>query len=398
VRILYLSASGELGGGERSLLDIVASLRRAQPAWPLHLVAAANGALLAQASALGVATDVVPFGPALSRVGESVGRAALALSVVRAAVPAAAYLGELRRVIQRVAPDVLHTNSLKMHVLGARTKPKQTALIWHLHDYVGARPLTARLLRWHAAACAAMVANSQSVADDARAALGGRVPVIPIHNGIDLQRFSTAGARLDLDALAGLPGSEGDVVRVGLVATFGHWKGHKTFLEAVRRLPADSRVRAYVVGGALYQTAGSQLSLDELRRYAAALGVSDRVGFTGFVNHPEEALRSLDIVVHASTAPEPFGLVIAEAMACGRAVIASDAGGAREIFTPGVDALTHPPGDAESLAARILELASDRDRRARLGRAGRETAERRFDRRRLATDLVPVYNRATAHA
>ena len=222
------------------------------------------------------------------------------------------------------------------------------------------------------------------------------MPVVAILNAIDLQRFSDAGHRLDLDALAGLPPARDDVVRVGLVATFGHWKGHTTFLDAIARLPRDLPVRAFIVGGALYQTDGSQHTLEDLRRYATARGVADRVGFTGFVNSPDEAFRALDIVVHASTAPEPFGLVIAEAMACGRAVIASDAGGAREIFTPGVDALGHTPGSAESLAARIAELARDRDARIRMGRAGRETAERRFDRARLATDLLPVYQRAVA--
>src|SRR6202035_1639933 len=106
---------------------------------------------------------------------------------------------------------------------------------------------------------------------------------------------------------------------------------------------------AYVVGGALYQTNGSQFAIDDLRRYAADRGIGEMVGFTGFVAKPEEALRALDIVVHASTEPEPFGLIIAEAMACGRAVIASDAGGAREIFTAGVDALSHAPGNAGDL-------------------------------------------------
>jgi len=182
------------------------------------------------------------------------------------------------------------------------------------------------------------------------------------------------------------------------VGTFGRWKGHTTFLDAVARLPRDLAVRAYIIGGALYQTAGSQYSLDDLRRYAAERGLVDRVGFTGFVAHPEEALRALDIVVHASTSPEPFGLVIAEAMACGRAVIASDAGGAREIFTPGVDALIHTPGSAESLAARIAELARDPQARLRMGRAGRQTAERCFDRARLAADLVPIYQKTVAHA
>jgi glycosyltransferase involved in cell wall biosynthesis len=271
-------------------------------------------------------------------------------------------------------------------------------VVWHLHDYLGSRPITSLLLRSLAGQCAAVVANSASVAEDARRVLGARVPVVPVLNAVDLRRFSGAGDRLDLDALAGMPPPEGQVVRVGLVGTFGRWKGHTTFLDAIARLPRDLPVRAYVVGGALYRTDGSQFTLDELRRYAADLGVGDRVGFTGFVARPEEALRALDIVVHASTAPEPFGLVIAEAMACGRAVIASNAGGAREIFTEGVDAVSYAPGSAESLAARIAQLARDADARGRIGRAGRQTAERRFDRTRLATDLLPVYRQAIAGA
>jgi glycosyltransferase involved in cell wall biosynthesis len=215
-------------------------------------------------------------------------------------------------------------------------------------------------------------------------------------NAVDLERFSLTGRELDLDGLAGLPRASAGVVRVGLIGTFAHWKGHMTFLDAIARLPPALRVRGYVIGGPLYQTDASQHTLDVLRRHAEKVGVSERVGFTGFVARPEDAIRALDIVVHASTAPEPFGLVIAEAMACGRAVIASATGGAREVFTSGLDALSHVPGSADSLAERIAELASDADRRTRIGRAGRQTAERRFDRTRLAFDLMPVYEQALA--
>jgi glycosyltransferase involved in cell wall biosynthesis len=146
-----------------------------------------------------------------------------------------------------------------------------------------------------------------------------------------------------------------------------------------------------VIGDAVYHTSGSQYTVEELRALGKANGLGGRVGFTGFVESVHEAMRALDIVVHASTAPEPFGLVIAEAMACGRAVIASDAGGAREIFTRGVDALTHPPGDTEALAACMEQLARNEALRAQLGAAARQTATRRFNRRRLASELAPIY-------
>ena len=392
MRVLYLTAAAELGGAERSLLDILASIRQAQPAWDLSVVSGVDGPLLQRAAGLGVSTEVMPFDPALARFGERSGTFS-----IQAAMKALGYVALLKAALARHRPDVLHTNGLKMHVLGARAVTQPTALVWHLHDYIGSRKVSRHLLRWHARACAAVVANSESVADDARRTLGARVPVIAMYNGIDLRRFSSSGTTLDLDGLAGLPAAPAGTVRVGLVATFGYWKGHTTFLDALARLPPELRIRAYVIGGAVYQTAASQHTLDDLKTYAARLGVSDRVGFTGFVANPDEAFRALDIVVHASTAPEPFGLVIAEAMACERAVIASDAGGARELFTPGVDALPHTPGSADSLASGIAELARDLDARLRMAHAGRQTAEKRFDRRRLASELLPVYERAAAH-
>jgi glycosyltransferase involved in cell wall biosynthesis len=397
MRVMYLSAEAGPGGAERSLLDVLASLRRAQPSWPLHLVAAAEGPLVREARRLGVSTVVMPFGRALARLGESGaapgggGSAALVAKTAWAGLPAAAYAVRLRRLTKSLAPDIVHTNNVKMHLLGAWSRLPTSALVWHLHDFVGSRRLTARLLGAAAGRASAVVANSESVAEDARTVFGSRVPVVMVHNGVDLDRFCGSGGRVDLDRLSGLPSTAPGVVRVGLVATFGRWKGHTTFLDAIAQLPEDLPVRGYVIGGAVYRTDNSQYSIEDLRRYADDRGITGRVGFTGFIDRPEDALRSLDVVVHASTSPEPFGLVIAEAMACGRAVIASNAGGAREIFTPGVDALVHAPGDSNDLAARIIELARDPQARQRIGQAGRLTAERRFDRTRLATDLVPVY-------
>ena len=187
-------------------------------------------------------------------------------------------------------------------------------------------------------------------------------------------------------------------MRVGLVATFGRWKGHEVFLRALARLPRTLPFRAYVIGGALYETDRSQVRLDELASLTSTLGIADRVGFTGFSDDAASAMRGLDIVVHASSAPEPFGMVIAEAMACGRAVVASLAGGAAEIVQEGVDALGHPPGDVDALARSVQTLIEDSGLRTRLGRAARTAAETRFDRARLARQLAPLYTRVARAA
>lgn len=404
MRVVYLNPSGQLGGAEMSLLDILASMRKAQPEWSLRLVVSAAGPLVSRATTLGVQTTILPFPPALARLGDAgmdgpagqqLSRPDFLKKLLSAGTPIATYIKQLRRTLKEFAPDVLHTNGFKMHVLGIWARPRRVPVIWHVRDYVRSRPVMARLLRWHAAYCAAIITNSKSVAEDVRAACGNGVKVYPVYNAIDLESFSPNGPALDLDALAGLPPAQPGTVRIGLLATMARWKGQEVFLRALSLLPESLRIRGYIVGGPLYQTDGSQYDIEELRRLADQLGISHKVGFTGYVEEPAAAMRSLDIVVHASTQPEPFGRAIVEAMACRRAVIASQTVGAAEIITNGIDALIYTPGDAVMLAEHIKLLATDTRLRVALGQAGRVTAEHCFDHKRLATELLPIYHAIT---
>jgi glycosyltransferase involved in cell wall biosynthesis len=400
MNVAFLSPSGEPGGAERCLLDLVAGFRERHPTWSIDVVLPSTGSVGNIAARLGATVTVFPYPPALATLGEHMGASPAALArmgkqLLAGARSAARYASQLRAHFQATTPHIVHSHGLKMHALAARACDKVTPLVWHMHDYVGARVLSSRLLRWHAGRSISIVANSSSVAEDVKTVLGSETPVTVVLNGVDLAEFAPGGMSLDLDAIAGLPPAPAGVVRVGLVATFARWKGHAAFFNALSLLPPDLHVRGYVVGGPIYRTEGSQYSLDELRRLATSRGLEGRVGFTGFIDRSAQAIRALDVVVHASTAPEPFGLVIAEAMACGRAVVVSDAGGARELVTAGVDALTHAPGNAEDLASAIAALARDSKWRAALGTAAHLTASRRFDRRRMVAEIEPVYTALT---
>jgi glycosyltransferase involved in cell wall biosynthesis len=400
MRIAFFSVSDQMGGSEVMLLQTAAELRRCRPAWQLHLVLPGPGPLGDRAAALGMRVAVLPMPVSLSRFGESglgrAGRGAAGVRIVRAALDLPAYERRLRDLLSEIRPDVIHTNGFKAHILASRTRGPHSALVWHMHEYISMRPLTRRLLRHYADRCAVVVANSESVGADVRTVLGRRAQVRVIYNAVDLDRFAPDGPMANLDALAHLDPAPAGTVRVGLIATFSRWKGHETFLRAVAALPASTGVRAYIIGGALYDTDGSQYSVHELRAFAVAHGLESRVGFTGFVQDSASVMRSLDIVVHASTAPEPFGLVIAEAMACGRALVTSATGGAAELVRAGEDALTHRPGNVADLTAAIQGLAGDPAARARLGRAARATAARRYDARRLADEFIATYATAAA--
>jgi glycosyltransferase involved in cell wall biosynthesis len=397
MRIVHLVSSGQLGGTEASVVEMVTSVLAVEPAWQVRVTTPEYGAFERRLQQQGLPVEVLPFPRRFASVGEAgriSGPAGVVANLLVALPGILAYRQRLRRALTAGShpPDIVHAHGFKMQVLGAMALPSRTRLVWHLHDYASARPVSARLLRHFASRVSVMIANSESVAGDMRRVCGPACRIDTLYNGIDLMTFAPDGAQLDLDACAGLPAAPRGTLRLGLVGTFGVWKGQKTFLAALARMTARHPVRGYLIGGAQYQTSGSQLSEAALREEAARLGVADRVGFTGPVTEPAAAMRALDVVVHASTQPEPFGMVIAEAMACGRPVVISSAGGAAELVTHDVDGLTHTPGDTGGLAACLDRLVNDDRLRARLGTAARATAERRFDCRRLAEQLVPLYS------
>lgn len=396
MRVLFLNPCAQLGGAERCLLDVIASLRRCEPGWRLHLITGEDGPLIALAKRQGAAASCLPFPEPIGALGAfGMSPQQLAGGCLRALPSILSYRRSLLRAIRRIAPDIVHTNGFKMHLLAAAARgapAENTApLVWHLHDYLETGTPAARALRIAARKCTGAIAISSSISQNGRRALPVSVHVVSIPNGVDLANFHPRGPRLDLDALTGISAPTG-AIRVGLVATYARWKGHEIFLRALADPCLHNlRFQPYIIGGPVYQTRYSQFTLEELHSLARDCGVYDRVIFTGFLQDSAAALRALDVVVHASTRPEPFGLVVAEAMACGRATIVARTGGANELFVHDRDAIGTESGSPAALAQAIACLVNDRVTRARLGSAARLTAEAQFDRDRLGPATAAFY-------
>ena len=394
MNILYCNPVGAIGGAEMCLLDLLASTRRARPNWGLSVILGDDGPLRGAVEALGVRCSVEPMPRGLMALGDSGGGGLKLLAKMAAStISTVSYVNKIRRVIRSENPDLLQTNGMKAHLLGSLAAPRGLPIVWHLHDYLGPRPAMARLLRLASKrAGISAVAVSHSVEKDARTVLGANFPVRAIHNAVDLGRFAPgAGDGPALDRASGLPQAPIGTVRVGLVATFARWKGHTSFFDAIAQIPADLPARFYIIGGPIYKSNHSQWSMDELKAEAAARGVLGRVGFVGHDDDPAEALRSLDIAIHASTNPEPFGRAIAEAMATGLAVVAMQEGGAAELFNHGKTALGCPSNDPSALANAIQKLIENPKLRHDLGTKAREAATKQFDANNLFDAWTPIY-------
>jgi L-malate glycosyltransferase len=151
-------------------------------------------------------------------------------------------------------------------------------------------------------------------------------------------------------------------------------KGIDVLLRAMKQVFASgSDVHLIVVGE------GPKRS--EYEALACQLGIADRVIFTGSISQPTQAgvFDAADICCQMSQWEEAFGLVIAEAMAAGRPVVASRVGGVPELVANGETGFLVDRRDEKEAASRILELVQDRTLRTRMGAAGRERARKFFD-------------------
>jgi len=167
------------------------------------------------------------------------------------------------------------------------------------------------------------------------------------------------------------------------------WKGQHVLLEAMARAFPDGPEQAWLVGDAMFGETGYA---DRLRGLVTSLGLTGRVELRGFRQDVWPELAAVDVVVHASITPEPFGQVVIEGMAAGRPVVAANAGGPAEIVTDGVDGLLVPPDDVDALAAALRRLRDDGGLRDRLAAAGVATAAR-YTPAHTAERVLGVYRR-----
>ncbi|HYC89654.1 MAG TPA: glycosyltransferase family 4 protein, partial [Thermoanaerobaculia bacterium] len=160
---------------------------------------------------------------------------------------------------------------------------------------------------------------------------------------------------------------------IGLVANFVRVKRHELFLDVLARL--GDGVRGVIVGGVMPILDGAPYER-EIRERAAALGLEDRLRFTGPRDDVAEQMAAMDVLLCTSS-HESFGRVLVEAMAVGTPVVATPVGGIPDVVDDGRTGLL--ARDAEGLAAAVRRILGDPALAARLAAAAREEARRRFD-------------------
>jgi len=371
--IAFVDHAPFVGGAETVLLDLIAHLDRS-------------------------CFDPIVFLPAASPLVRHLDKAAIAwadLPMPHINAPSPLTLLRWRSASNRLTHlarqhhvDLIHTNTVRAHLIGAfAARPDDVPVVWMLHDDTFPRWLFAQLK----GRAAYLIANSHATArhyhleSDARACV--------IHNGVDTQ--SQAGNRYRFRRRIGIGPDKLLVAHVGRQV---RWKGQHLFIRAASRIVASIPEAHFAVVGT-YTEGDESLGVlgggadyhAELRRLAQTSGLGDRLTFAGHLDNMADVYAGIDLLVHSSTRPEPFGRVLIEAMAAGVPVIASAQGGPTEIVEDGVTGLLVAPGSSEELADAMRQLLGDAPRRVAMGVAARQRAIEHFDIRRQVERIQSLY-------
>jgi L-malate glycosyltransferase len=382
MRVLYVSHTDQVSGGERSLLDLLGALdEHVQPT-----VATATGDLSAALGALDVPTRIIPRTSG-SLKPHPVHTPRAVSELIRAA-------WSVRRIADRDDAELVHANSIRAGLVAvAAARMGAPPAVVHVRDVLPDSALTRLTRAAIGSGASAIVGNSAHTLDKFAGPRSGATLAVA-HSPVDLDRLSSAAsvdpgqARVRL----GIAPNGGPVL--GVVAQITPWKAQDDAVRIVARLRlAHPGIRLLLVGSAKF--VGGSTRHDNaafLRRLWALvedLDLQDRVVLLGERPDVPEVLRALDMLLVPSW-EEPFGRSVVEGLAVGVPVAATSIGGPREVISDGVEGVLLPPRRPAEWVKALSPLLGDRNRLAEMARAGRARSAA-FDSRAHAYRVLSVY-------
>jgi len=379
-KILYLNPSSQVGGAERSLLDLLKHLDKKQ----YHPIVGfpSEGKLTWELESMGIERKIIGFHPEISRLSRENGTRYFHqfLSIPWYLLPT---IVKTARFVRSRNVDMIVTNGIKCHFIGSMVSSlTRSKLIWHVRDMIEAGWLKWMLRSMGRFFPDKIITNSHAVGS----IFPGNDRKESVYNGIDLSHFN--------------PGIDGNKVRstfkIGkdsrLIGTIGHFaplKGYEELMVAMAEVIREGfNIKLALVGDAIYSNSNEYKQ--RLLSLIDSTGLRDRIIFTGYRENIPELLASFDIFVLPSRS-EGFGRVNLEAMAMGRPIISTFVGGIPEVVLDGVTGILVTPGDSKALAHAIMRLLNDSQLGETMGNAGRRRVEEHFTLQAHVQRIQEIY-------
>ncbi len=381
MKILFLSITSEIGGADLALLRTVRELNQTefQPvvAFPQ------DGPLVSAFKEAGAETVFFP----IRRLRKTF-NPFWHLSYLSAFAKTSRSIAEFARESQ---VSIIHSNSLPNLYGGAAASRAQLPCVWHVRELdLRPRLVRAALARRALRQAQHIITVSNTVTRGVFGRPSGTAArkISVLYDALDVQAFRAGDeTRAELRSRYNL---EANAQLAGMWCRFDEWKGLPVAIKAAGIMVRDNpRFRLLVAGG---PTAGHGQYAERLKALAER-EAPGAVVFTGWLK-PDEIpayISGLDVAVHASTSPEPFGLVIAEAMATGTPLVAPRIGSPLELVEHSKDGLLYEAGHPTALAVAIKRFLDNEQLARSCAQSGREKAEELFDIRKNVRKLEDIY-------
>ncbi len=296
---------------------------------------------------------------------------------------------QIARIIGQVRPHVVHLgNGVRANFDGILAcRFTRTPCVVHVKGFEKYSPRErAAAPRLDAIVCMTKAVRDHCLAQGLR---NRRMHVV--YDALDESGFVVRRDAQDVRAELGLAAT---APCAGVVGHIQDWKGQIVFVEAMAKVVQHvPEARGLIIGG-VHRAGGAYAQQLEAR--VLELGLADNIVVTGFRSDVADVVNALDVVVHTSVRPEAFGRVILEGMLLAKPVVGTAAGGVPELISEGETGFLTPPGDATSLADRLITLLQDRQRCLAMGQAGQAWARANLTLPQHVAAMTEVYQ-AVAH-
>ena len=373
--IVFLHSSSELYGSDRSLLNLVKNLDKDK--FNITVILPDDGPLVDKINSFDNVEVIINELAVLRRKNLSLsGMSKYFIELIRS-------IKFINNLIKEKSIDIVYTNTSVIFVGGISAKICKVKSVWHIREIIKSkyeRFIVSKIVNIFSDY---IIANSKATAE---AISKNKDKVKVVYNAIDIEKNSGLE---DIDEVykevAATIVRSNNKIKIGMAGRINRWKGQKLFVDMAKLVSEENDNVEFLIAGDVYK--GEDYILDDLKGYILESGVKDKIGLLGQVDNMSNFYKKLDIFVLPSIQPEPFGLVVIEAMNNKLPVVATNHGGPVEIIDNNIDGFLVDYKDAREMAQVVNKLIKDKELRNYISANAEKKVKEKFNVSRYVDEI-----------
>lgn len=379
--IVFLHSSSELYGSDRSLLNLVKNLDKDK--FNITVILPEDGPLVDKINRFDNVEVIINELSVLRRKNLSLsGMSQYFIMLIKS-------IKFINNLIKEKNIDIVYTNTSVIFAGGISAKLCKVKSIWHIREIIKSkyeRFIVSKIVNIFSDY---IITNSKATAE----AIGkNKDKVKVVYNAIDIEENSSLEyVNKAYDEVTTTVIKNANKIKIGMAGRINRWKGQKLFVDMAKLVSQENDNVEFLIAGDVYK--GEDEILDALKAYILESGVKDKIGLLGQVDNMNSFYKNIDIFILPSIQPEPFGLVVIEAMNNKLPVVATNHGGPVEIIENNIDGFLVDYKNAKEMAQVVNKLIKDKELRSYITTNAEKKVKEQFNVNRYVDEISCILDR-----